>query len=185
MNMSIVFEEHTRKDSVLEVARRMLIAARTAPKAGGVDNLVMAIVGKEEISLIAGKMKEFVESKNAQNSFLRDAENILVAAESMVLIGTKIKSFGIQFCGLCGHANCAEKNKFPLEPCAFNTTDLGIAVGSALSVAMDCRVDNRLMYTAGMAATELKLLGENVGLILAIPLSCTGKNPFFDRKWPK
>ena len=49
--MSIVFEEHTRKDSVLEVARRMLIAARTAPKAGGVDNLVMAIIGKEEISL--------------------------------------------------------------------------------------------------------------------------------------
>jgi uncharacterized ferredoxin-like protein len=183
--MPIVFEEQSRKDALLEVARRMLIAARTAPKAGGVDNLLMAIIGKEEISRIAGKMKEFVESKNAQNSFLRDAENILAAAECMVLIGTKIKAFGIQFCGLCGHANCAEKNKFPDEPCAFNTTDLGIAVGSALAAAMDCRVDNRLMYSAGIAANTLKYLGEKVGIIYAIPLSCTGKNPFFDRKWPK
>jgi uncharacterized ferredoxin-like protein len=182
--MPVIREEQNRSDALLEVGRRMLVAARTAPKAGGIDNLVMAIIGKEEIDLISGKMKELVEKKNAQQSFLRDAENIL-ASDCMVLIGTKIKAFGIQFCGLCGHANCAEKNKFPDQPCAFNSTDLGIAVGSALAVAMDCRVDNRLMYSAGIAANELTYLGEDIGIIYAIPLSCTGKNPFFDRKWPK
>ncbi len=182
--MSIKFEEQSRKDALMEVARRMLIAARTAPKAGGIDNLVMAIIGREEIAKIAEKMKELVELKNAQESFLRDAENIL-AADCMVLFGTRIKSFGIKFCGLCGHADCAEKNKHPAQPCAFNTTDLGIAVGSALAVATDCRVDNRLMYSAGIAVRDLNLLGDGVRIIYAVPLSCTGKNPFFDRKWPK
>jgi uncharacterized ferredoxin-like protein len=41
------------------------------------------------------------------------------------------------------------------------------------------------MYSAGIAAKELGYLGENIGSIYSIPLSCTGKNPFSDRKWPK
>ncbi|MDT8308711.1 MAG: ferredoxin domain-containing protein, partial [Bacteroidales bacterium] len=56
------------------------------------------------------------------------------------------------------------------------------AVGSAISVAMDHRVDNRIMYTAGIAAVEMKMLGEAVKIAYGIPLSATSKNPFFDRK---
>jgi uncharacterized ferredoxin-like protein len=37
------------------------------------------------------------------------------------------------------------------------------------------------MYTVGRAITNLKLLGEDVKIALGIPLSVTGKNPFFDR----
>jgi uncharacterized ferredoxin-like protein len=182
--MALVFEEQSREESVSDVARKMLVAARTAPKAGGMDNLVMAIAGKEEIVVISQKMKEMVEKNSAGQTFLRDGENILVA-ENLVLIGTKIKAYGIPICGLCGHANCAEKNKYPDRPCAFNTGDLGIAIGSALATAADCRVDTRVMYSAGMAVRALNLLGDDVRIIYAIPLSCTGKNPFFDRKWPK
>jgi uncharacterized ferredoxin-like protein len=47
---------------------------------------------------------------------------------------------------------------------------------------MEARVDNRIMYSAGMAARDLKLLGDDIQIIYCIPLSCTGKNPFFDRK---
>jgi uncharacterized ferredoxin-like protein len=182
--MALVFEEQSRKIAVSDVARTMLIAARTAPKAGGIDNLVMAIADKEDIVLISQKMKEMVEKNLAGQTFLRDAENIL-AAESLVLIGTKIKSFGIPMCGLCGHADCAEKNKYPNSPCAFNTGDLGIAVGSALATAADYRVDTRVMYSAGKAVRAMNMLGEETRIIYAVPLSCTGKNPFFDRKWPK
>ena len=67
-------------------------------------------------------------------------------------------------------------------PCTFNTGDLGIAIGSAVSVAMDHRVDNRIMYTVGQAAMELRLLGDDVPVIYGIPLSISSKNPFFDRK---
>ncbi len=115
-------------------------------------------------------------------SFLRDAKNIL-AAEIIFLIGTKIKPLGLADCGLCGFASCQEKLLSPDHPCAFNTSDLGIALGAAVTVAMDHRVDNRIMmYTVGKAVYNLKLLGDEVKICCAVPLSATGKNVFFDRK---
>jgi uncharacterized ferredoxin-like protein len=58
--------------------------------------------------------------------------------------------------------------------------DLGIALGSAVSVAADLRIDNRMMFTVGKAASALELLGEHK-MIIAIPLAVEGKSPFFDR----
>jgi uncharacterized ferredoxin-like protein len=179
--MSIIFETQERNNAVLAVARQMMVAARTAPKACGIDNIEIATLDKPTLELLANKMLELVETGAASESFGRDAANLL-AAEAVVLIGTKINPMGLKYCGLCGFANCGEKSKHPNCPCIFNTGDLGIAVGSAVSVAMEARVDNRIMYTVGMAARELKLLGEDVKIIYGIPLSCTGKNPFFDRK---
>ena len=82
---------------------------------------------------------------------------------------------------MCGFLNCAEKDKHKDIPCVFNVGDLGIALGSAVSVAADHRVDNRVMYSAGMAARDMGLLGEDVKVAYAIPLSALSKNPFFDR----
>ena len=59
--------------------------------------------------------------------------------------------------------------------------DLGIAIGSAVSVATDARVDNRVMFSIGRAAMEMKLLGDRVCQMVGIPLSVSGKSPFFDR----
>ena len=182
--MSVMFEEDGRKNALLETARKMMTAARTAPKGKGVDNIVMAVVEKDEIKQISEKMIELYENKGASEIFMRDAANIL-SSDVLVLIGTKIKPIGVSFCGLCGYSNCAEKNNHPEHPCSFNTGDLGIAVGSAVSAAMDARVDNRVMFTVGMAVRELKILGDDVKIIYGIPLSCTSKNPFFDRVWPK
>ena len=81
---------------------------------------------------------------------------------------------------MCGFKNCAAKPEN--VPCVFNVNDLGIAIGSAVSVAADHRVDNRVMYTVGQAALELGLLGKDVKIALAIPLTAMSKNPFFDRK---
>ena len=100
----------------------------------------------------------------------------------MLLLGTKIDPMGLSPCGLCGLNTCDEKRKYPDVPCAFNTGDLGIAIGSAAAAASRYHIDNRIMYTIGMAALDLKLLGEEVKVIYAIPLSSTSKNPFFDRK---
>lgn len=179
--MGINFEEQQRSETVLEVAKRMMAAARTAPKGRGVDNLVIAALTGSEIQQLAAKMTEMAEAGIVSQFFLRDAANIR-AAEAVVLIGTKIAPLGLKYCGLCGFADCDEKNKHPEHPCAFNTGDLGIAIGSAVSVAMEARLDNRVMYSAGMAIRELKWLGEDCRIIYGIPLSCTGKNPFFDRK---
>lgn len=179
--MTFLYEEETREDAILEAARKMMIAARTAPKGRGFDNIVIALVTKDKIKEIADKMKEMVLRDNAPKFFERDAENILTAP-AMLLLGTKIKSVGLSPCGMCGFKNCAEKNEHPNQPCAFNTGDLGIAIGSAVSVAMDNRVDNRIMYTVGQAAIKMGILGEDVKIIYGIPLSVSSKNPFFDRK---
>jgi len=68
-----------------------------------------------------------------------------------------------------------------LSPCFFNANDLGIAIGSAVSVACDNRIDNRVMYTVGYTANKMNLL-PNSDIVLGLPLSVSGKSPFFDRK---
>jgi len=59
---------------------------------------------------------------------------------------------------------------------------VGIAVGSAVKTASLLNVDNRVMFTAGVAAQELRLIDADVAL--GIPLSATAKNVYFDRRWP-
>lgn len=174
-------EEEIRKNALHDVALKMMIAARTAPKGRGIDNLVISCADEKTITKISAKMKELVKEKGWPSSFVRDADNLL-AAPYMILLGTKISPLRLKVCGMCGYTDCDEKDKHPDIPCVFNTGDLGIAIGSAVSIAMDNRVDNRIMYTVGQAVKEMNLLGEDVKIIYGIPLSVSGKNPFFDRK---
>ncbi|MFH0864718.1 MAG: DUF2148 domain-containing protein [Bacteroidota bacterium] len=178
--MPIQSEENLRTETLLKIAKQMMLAARTAPKARGIDHLEIAIAERQNIKLISQKMHETGTELNLP-SFLRDADNIL-QIPVMMLIGTKIKSMGLKKCGHCGFSNCEEKDKYPGVPCTFNTGDLGIAIGSAVSIAMDHRVDNRIMYSVGDVVVELGLLGKDVKIAYGIPLSATSKNPFFDRK---
>jgi uncharacterized ferredoxin-like protein len=178
--MSLIYEEDLRKVVLRKVAEKMLAAARTAPKARGIDNLVLAIAEEDIIHTLADKMKNMVQERNAPEFFIRDSDNILKTS-FVLLLGTKISPVGLKYCGLCGFKNCEEKNNYPDKPCSFNTGDLGIAIGSAVSVAMDERIDNRVMYSVGFAAKKLNLLGEEVKIIYGIPLSISQKNPFFDR----
>ena len=165
--------------ALLDVANFMCVAARTAPKAKGIDNIVTKIVEGSDLEKLAAKMKYFAEKENKPN-FSRDAECI-TKSTCVVLIGTKVAPVGLTFCGFCGYPDCAtmeQKNGM----CAYNTLDFGIAVGSAVSIAADFRVDNRVLYSAGLTAIKLGFLDESVKVAIGIPLSATGKNIFFDRK---
>lgn len=172
-------KESDFKEKALDhIAQDMCVAARTAPKGRGIDNIVTAIATKETIKKISDKMKE-IGTSSGSPTFLRDCENI-IKASSIVLIGTKLGAMGLKACGLCGYPTCEEKAKDAV--CTLNIGDFGIAVGSAVSVAADHRADNRIMFSIGRAAVELGLLGNDVKIVYGIPLSATGKNPFFDRK---
>ena len=173
-------EEKFIEQTLKGVAQEMVLAARTAPKGCGISTFVFALAEEEDIKKISDKMKEIGNACEA-HAFLRDAENILLSPV-IVLLGTSIKPLGLKKCGMCGFKNCEEKGKHKNIPCVFNTGDLGIAIGSAVSVAADHRADCRVMYTVGQAAVELGLLGKDVKIAYAIPLSATSKNPFFDRK---
>ncbi|MBN2057870.1 MAG: ferredoxin [Candidatus Saganbacteria bacterium] len=176
----IVKDGEFKQARIEKIAEAMCLAARTAPKARGLDLLeVIVIKGKEDIAELSKKMLN-IGQQQEHKTFLRDGENILKAA-AIVIIGTRRQALQLKYCGLCGYADCAANDKAG-GMCAFNPGDLGIAIGSAVSVAMDNRLDNRIMYTVGKAAIELGWLGPKVKLAYGIPLSATGKNPFFDRK---
>ncbi|OGC23325.1 ferredoxin [candidate division WOR-1 bacterium RIFOXYB2_FULL_42_35] len=172
-------EKDFKEEQVIVIAQQMCLAARTAPKGKGLDLLEMVVISGGDIKKVSQKMEQIGQREN-NATFLRDSQNIL-QAQAIVLIGTKLKTMGLRYCGLCGFPNCAENEKNK-GICVFNPGDLGIAVGSAVSVATDHRLDNRVMYTIGLAALELKLLVSEVKIAFGIPLSVSGKNPFFDRR---
>lgn len=176
LGIMILNERDNRHEQVLHIAQQMMVAARTAPKAKGVDIIEVAMVTESNITILSETMKQMYED-NGFKFFLRDAENIL-AAECIVLIGTRELAHGMN-CGHCGFQSCEER----LEdvPCAINAVDVGIAIGSACAVAADNRVDTRVMFSAGLAAQRLDWL-EGCSRVFAIPVSASSKNPFFDRK---
>jgi uncharacterized ferredoxin-like protein len=178
--MSITDEKNLTQGTLRNIAGKMAVAARTAPKARGIDTFEIIIAEGESIKKLAAKMTQMAKEYDVP-FFERDARNILDSSV-VFLIGTRIKSIGLKKCGMCGFPGCEEKNRHPEVPCVFNTGDLGIALGSAAAVCMDNRADNRIMYTVGQAAMELGFFKTDVRIAHGIPLSCSSKNPFFDRK---
>jgi uncharacterized ferredoxin-like protein len=150
----IMQSDSAESQGLLHVAQLMVVAARTAPKARGEDDISTGIVTDEDKAKLADTMEALGRTRDAQN--VRDARIV-------VLIGVN-----------CGPTRDA------FWPFKAKLVDLGIAVGSAAKVASDLNVDNRIMYSIGVAAKQMGLIDAEE--IQGIPLSVTGKNIFFDRK---
>lgn len=166
------------KRAILRTADQMAAAARTAPKASGTDHLYCAIVDGEDKAKLAAAMRRYGEQWG-YDFIRRDGDNVDFA-QCVVLLGMIGKPLGLKNCGYCGHESCGACTKAHSR-CAHNVIDLGIAIGSAVSVAADHRIDNRVLYSAGRVAAEMGMLPEGVEVAVGIPLSVTSKSPFFDR----
>ncbi|MFC2012906.1 DUF2148 domain-containing protein, partial [Chloroflexota bacterium] len=123
-------------------------------------------------------------------TFARDAGSVR-NSDCVVLVGVAGNPKKVELpldCGACGYRNCKqllnerkrEGKDFSGPVCMVQSMDLGIALGSAVKIASELNVDNRMMYTIGSAAKKLRLLDSDV--IIGIPLSVTGKSIYFDRK---
>lgn len=150
----IIDSSKAESEIVLNVAKLMVAAARTAPKARGEDSIKTAIVTDEDKEKLTKIMEEMGRSRDAGN--VREAK-------AVVLIGVE-----------CGMPN---SEWWPFKA---KLIDLGIALGSAVKIASDLNVDNRIMYSVGMAAMKMNIMKADE--IQGIPLSVRGKNIFFDRK---
>jgi uncharacterized ferredoxin-like protein len=186
MTPPIIESNKAEREAVLEAAKLMLVAARTAPKSAGIDDILTLIVYGKEKDAIADKMEKIAEERKAE-AFKRDAKNVRDSSV-IVLIGMRgNKNFGLN-CGACGYKTCKEfeekKGKlgedFVGPTCLFKALDMGIALGSAAKTASILNVDNRIMYRIGTAAMKLKLIPEAT-VIMGIPLSTKGKSIYFDR----
>ena len=180
-------------EAMRTVANLMAAAARTAPKGRGVDAIDTLVIDGDDLETLARTMDEVAPGRPdiVTNAIRRDARNVR-ASQCVVLIGVKgnpKKPENPFDCGACGLKTCAnliharEKagaaTDYAGPTCVFAAIDLGVALGSAAKVASDHNIDNRLMYTAGIAAAKLKWL--NADVVICIPLSTMGKSIYFDR----
>lgn len=164
--------------TIMEAAYKICAAARTAPKACGIDHLDIAVVTGEDKDRVAGEMRRLCGG-DEKNFMFRDAGNV-DNSTAVVLIGVKEQPRHLgKICQLCHFEGCTACSEAG-ACCVFDLIDLGIAIGSAVSAAADMRIDNRVMFTIGKAAASLGLLGD-YKTIMGIPLSVSGKSPFYDR----
>ena len=188
--MAVIGSEELENEGISAGAAMMALVMRTAPKTRGLDSLRTALVLGSDLEILASAMEKKGGAKSTDLPiFKRDAKNVRGAAV-VVLAGVKRdpKRMELPFnCGACGYPTCADLaasgprqgEDFIGPTCIFQAIDLGIALGSAVKLAAGMGIDNRIMYTIGAAAKDLGLLDSDV--IIGIPLSATGKNPFFDR----
>jgi len=162
-------EDELLKSGVLRAAELMAVAAKTAPKAKGVDNVKVAVVSdRDELERLARKMEELAPTYGA--FFARDARNVR-DSEAVLLVGADVVDLGIP----SPKGGGVDLNTY------MALVNLGIAVGSAVKTASYLNIDNRVMYSVGVAAKELGLL--KAEYVLGIPLTAKAKNPYFDRYW--
>ena len=184
--MPLVDSRLFEKQGVLEAAKMMLVSARTAPKTGGVDDILTGLAEGEELEQIAKAMDDIGEERGI-DGFHRDANNVRDSV-AVVLIGVRGNKKYALNCGACGfdtcddftHADEGQGMDFMGPTCVFKALDLGVALGSAVKTASIFNVDNRIMYRIGAAAMKLRMLPEAT-VIMGIPLSATGKSIYYDR----
>jgi len=176
----MINSQEAEEQAILHLAYAICAAARTAPKACGIDHLDTAVLTGADKARVAEEMRRIGESQGGLGKMMaRDAGNV-DASGAVVLVGAKYETRGLkERCTLCGFENCAACEAAGAT-CIFTAMDLGIALGSVVALAADARVDNRIMFTIGKAAASLGLLGE-YKLIMGIPLAVSGKSPYFDR----
>jgi len=167
----MIEEEVALKEGILEVARLMAVAAKTAPKARGIDNIKILILDKkEELEQLAKYMEELADKYGT--FFKRDADNVR-NSDAVILIGASMIDLGL----ITPEDYIANINL------VMTLLNLGIALGSAVKTASIHNVDNRIMYSIGYTAQKKGLMKADI--VIGVPLSAKGKSIYFDRKWPK
>jgi uncharacterized ferredoxin-like protein len=179
-------EEH---QAVMAVAGLMALSARTAPKGRGVDEIVIKIVAGTDLRDLSAEMNACGEENNI-GFFARDGKSV-ASSDACVLIGVHGEVAAGINCGGCGYPACqdlvdarkdTQDHTLPYTGpnCVIRITDLGIAVGSAVKTAQIHNVDNRVMYSAGVAARRMGWM-DDCPVVYGIPIKASGKNIFFDR----
>ena len=176
----IYTSEEMELRAAMTAAESVCAAARTAPKAKGDDYIKTLTLTGADKDAIADEMERLGNELGA-GFFIRDAGNVR-AALVLVLMGIEETQRGLGgICGYCHYNDCGDC-RANNGVCVYDPMDVGIALGSAAATAADCRMDSRILFSAGRAAQQLGVMGENVKLIYGLPLAVTGKSPFFDRK---
>jgi uncharacterized ferredoxin-like protein len=104
--MPSIKDAKAEMEGVLALAKAMAVAARTAPKARGVDAIETLIVFGEDLDSLGQAMEEHGGNTNMSDVFKRDAGNVC-KSHAVLLIGLKDlrpkKMEKPLDCGACGN----------------------------------------------------------------------------------
>ena len=190
--MAQLNSKEVEKNAITMAAALMAASARTAPKGRAVDSTASLVLMDDDLEKLASAMERKAADKPdfLSSVYRRDANNVRNSG-CVLLLGVTGEPKKIEQpidCGACGFASCEHLSKarkqakmkdFVGPVCVFQALDLGIALCSSVKLAADFGIDNRMMYTTGAAAKSIGLLDSDI--IIGIPLSVSGKNPYFDR----
>ena len=190
-------------DCVRHVAKLCAVAAMTAPKSGGQLFLkggtpfIETVIVEERATL--KQLADWLRGeghKHKEAIWFRDAD-IAEKLDLVLFIGLNGWYPPQYDCGACGYGTCAEflqarsgyagdtaaEWQFNGPICQLRALDLGIAVGSAAKTASLNNVDTRCQTRIAAAARHLKVIGAD--LAVALSMSVSHKNIFFDKKMPE
>ena len=196
-------QESLFADTIRHVAKLCAVAATTAPKSGGqlfikggkpfIETVI--VEDKAVLKRLADWLRE-QGTKHQDAIWFRDADTA-EKLDLVLFIGVR-EWYPPQYdCGACGYATCAEflQSKpqhqkpdsadwqFAGPVCQLRAIDLGIAVGSAAKAASMNNVDTRCQTRIAAAARHLKVI--QADLAVALSMSVSHKNIFFDKKMPE
>lgn len=191
-------------DSIRHVAKLCATAAMTAPKSGGQlflkggKSFIETVIVEDKSTL--GRLAEWLRdrgNKLREPIWFRDADTA-EKLDLVLFIGLAKWYPPLYDCGACGFPTCAEFTKNSTEHrasradvedwefagpvCQMRCIDLGIAVGSAAKAASLHNIDTRCQTRIAAAARHLKII--EADLAVALSMSVSHKNIFFDKKMP-
>ena len=190
-------------DSIRHVAKLCAVAAMTAPKSGGqlflkgATPFIETVIVEDKATLkrLADWLREQGQ-KLKEAIWYRDADT--AEKLDLVLFIGLAKWYPPQYdCGACGYETCADFLKarpghhseasadwqFAGPICQLRCIDLGIAVGSAAKTASLNNIDARCQTRIAAAARHLQII--KADLAVALSMSVSHKNIFFDKKMPE
>jgi uncharacterized ferredoxin-like protein len=190
-------------ESVRHVAKLCAVAAMTAPKSGGQLFLkggtpfIETVIVEDKATL--KRLADWLRSQGQKHKdaiWFRDADTA-EKLDLVLFIGLSGWYPPQYDCGACGYGTCAEflqarpgyssagsaDWQFNGPVCQLRAVDLGIAVGSAAKAASLNNVDTRCQTRIAAAARLLGILKSD--LAVALSMSVSHKNIFFDKKMPE
>lgn len=189
-------------ETVRNVARLCAVAAMTAPKSGGQLFLkggtpfIETVIVEDKATL--KKLADWLRMQGDRHKeaiWYRDADT--AEKLDLILFIGLCGWYPPQYdCGACGYATCAEflqakpnhetpgsaDWQFNGPVCQLRALDLGIAIGSAAKTAGLNNVDTRCQTRIAAAARHLQVV--QADLVVALSMSVSHKNIFFDKKMP-
>ena len=190
-------------ETVRHVAKLCAVAAMTAPKSGGQLFLkggtpfieTVIVEDKAELERLADWLRAQGD-KHKEAIWYRDADTA-EKLDLVLFIGLSGWYPPQYDCGACGYATCAEflqakpqhqtpgsaDWQFNGPVCQLRALDLGIAIGSAAKTASLNNIDTRCQTRIAAAARHLKVI--QADLAVALSMSVSHKNIFFDKKMPE